>query len=196
MQDSNPQQFDVGALMAPIRDWRGAICDSHLPASARHVALTLSLHLSTRRQTAFPGADCLAKETGLTSRTVRSQLQLLVAAGYLQLLHRGGIKGEKKTANVYRTTVPKSVADLWTSTPETVSPVKSTTPTPETDRADGGNGFTPTRDLTSEELAGSSFLPGSGRVTEFKPVPFAEEKIDLATLREQRKEATKKEQAS
>lgn len=192
----NDSHFDKGGLIAPINDWRSAICDSGLPPSARHVALTLSLHLKTRGQTAFPGADCLAYETGLTSRTVRSQLALLVDAGYLQLLQRGGLKGKRKMANLYRASVPQSVLDLW-NTPETVSPVKLTTRTPENDDDDGGNGFTPTSDLTSEELAGSSFLPGSGRVTEFKPVPFAEEdRMSLDAIREQRKEATRKEQSA
>lgn len=118
----------------PLLTWRGAICESGLPATARHVALTLSLYMSERGDSAFPGAKRLARDTGLTERSVRDQLARLTAGGWLQLVEKGGIKGEKRHANQYAARVPETALPLdqgTTFTREGDSPVNVDAPTPE-----------------------------------------------------------------
>lgn len=93
------------AKLVPVPiTWRSAVCDSDLPSVTRHVALTLSVYMSERGDSAFPGAARLARDTGLSERCVRQHLGVLTAAGWLELTKRGG---GRKCANVYRAAVPK-----------------------------------------------------------------------------------------
>ncbi len=94
------------SIMKPLFTWRSALCDSDMPPVTRHVALSLSLYMSERGDSAFPGAERLAHDTGHHVSTVRRALKDLVAEGWLELVEAGGMKGEKRHANVYRATVP------------------------------------------------------------------------------------------
>lgn len=79
-------------MLSPLFSWRAAICDSSLPPAARHVALTLSLHMNERGGSAFPSQATLARETGLHTKTVEDHLRLLRNEGWLRALtkaHRG-----------------------------------------------------------------------------------------------------------
>lgn len=69
--------------LSALFTWRSAICDSELPSTSRHVALTLSLHMSERGDSCFPSVRRLADETGLSRRTVQRHLKELVEAGWL-----------------------------------------------------------------------------------------------------------------
>lgn len=96
----------------PLFTWRSAICDSGLPATTRHVALTLSLHMNERGGSCFPGAVALAAETGLSERAVRSHLNELVRAGWIRITEHGGLKGGHRRANAYEATTPAPPAPI------------------------------------------------------------------------------------
>ena len=94
--------------LAPLFTWRSAVCDSDLPPTARHVALTLALYMNERGASAYPGATRLSADTALHEDTVRRQLNLLVSSGWLICTQRGGLKGKRRTANVYVGVIPTS----------------------------------------------------------------------------------------
>jgi hypothetical protein len=95
----------------PVLTWRSALCDSGLPATARHVALTISIYMNERGGSAYPGGTRLAEDTGLSLRTVRSALAVLEQSGWLTVVERGGAtKGSKRTATIYQAAIPTSAA--------------------------------------------------------------------------------------
>lgn len=118
----------------PLLTWRSSICDSDLPSTTRLVALALSLYMNERGGSAFPGADKLAKATGLTDRAVRDHLHKLVDTGWLVLVERGGVRGEVRRANHYRASTPE---------PPSVVPLNLIQCTPEPDDAHPCTTFTP-----------------------------------------------------
>jgi hypothetical protein len=81
----------------PLLTWRGAITDSDLPATARHVALTLSLYMNEVGSSAFPSIVTLARKTGLGESTVRDYLHQLRDTGWL-------VAGERGRPSVYHAT--------------------------------------------------------------------------------------------
>jgi hypothetical protein len=93
-------------LRNTVYTWRAALTDSDLSAITRHVALTLSIYMSEKGDSAFPGARRLAHDTGLSERAVRKQLTALVDAGWLVIVERGGLRGESRRANAYRAAIP------------------------------------------------------------------------------------------
>lgn len=115
----------------PLFSWRAAICESALGSTTRHVALTLSLYMSERGDSAHPGARRLARDTGLSERSVRAQLGILVDGGWLVLAERGGLLGEARHANVYQAQVPDPCT---TFTREPRSPVNMDARTPAYER--------------------------------------------------------------
>lgn len=84
-----PEVRECFNVSAP--SWRSAIADSALPPQARHVALTLSLHMNERG-----GGSCflfprtLRKETGLGRSSIVKYLRLLEQEGWLYRHHGGG----------------------------------------------------------------------------------------------------------
>jgi hypothetical protein len=68
--------------LRPLFTWRSAIVESDLPPTARHVALTLALHMNERGGSCFPSQATLASETGLHPRTVKRSLQAGWSAGW------------------------------------------------------------------------------------------------------------------
>lgn len=87
--------------------WRTAICDSDLRPVVRHVCLTLSLYMSERGDSAFPGATRLTHDTGLAKRTVLAALGEAEAAGWLRVKVRGSsLRGGRRTATEYAAAVP------------------------------------------------------------------------------------------
>jgi hypothetical protein len=91
--------------LAPLFTWRTAISTSDLEPTTRHVALALSLYMNERGGSAFPGAARLAKDTGLSERTVRDHLGLLVRRGWLEILRDGGGRAR---ANEYAARFPET----------------------------------------------------------------------------------------
>lgn len=98
--------------LLPLFSWRSAICQSDLPSTTRHVALTLSLYMSERGDSAYPGAERLASDTGLTVRCVRQHLKTLEDRGWLVCRVRGGGAGK---ATEYAATIPETVNQVHCS---------------------------------------------------------------------------------
>lgn len=116
----------------PLLTWRTAIANSSLAPTSRHVALTLSLWMNEMGDSAFPGPAKLRDASGLSIRTVKEHLGSLVELGWLTITEKGGIKGEKRRANVYAATVPKTratTAPVRQKTRAAKSPVQDTTTT-------------------------------------------------------------------
>lgn len=88
--------------------WRSALCESGLPPTARHVGLTLSLHMSERGDSAFPSVSTLAEETGLARRSVQRHLRALQGEGRIEPDGWASYQtagGEQRTRR-YRAAVP------------------------------------------------------------------------------------------
>lgn len=73
------------ATLSPLFTWRSAICESDLPMPARHLALTISLHMNERGGSAFPSVPTLAREMGASERTVERHLQTLEESGWIDV---------------------------------------------------------------------------------------------------------------
>lgn len=94
-----------GDDLRPLFSWRSAICESGLPSTTRHVALTLSLHMNERGGSCFPGLVTLAKECGLSRQTVVTHLDALQSAGWLTKTTGGG----RGKASGWEATYPETV---------------------------------------------------------------------------------------
>ena len=80
--------------MIPLFRWRSAIAQSELQPTTRHVLLTLSLHMNELGENCFPSTRTLAKETGLSERSVCTHLQMAKELGWLiKELHRYTSRG-------------------------------------------------------------------------------------------------------
>jgi hypothetical protein len=90
--------------------WRSAICDSDLPPTARHVALTLSLHMNERGGSCFPSLDTQAAETGLHADTVKKNLKVLSDRGWIDKEIDRTMKG-RGTKVMYSATFPTTGAE-------------------------------------------------------------------------------------
>jgi Helix-turn-helix domain len=154
----------------PVLSWRAAICKSSLPPTSRLVALTLSLHMDDTGGSCFPGAETLARETGLSSRAVRTHLGLLTGQGWLALVERGGLKGEERRANAYTAVLPTPEPCSPITTPEPCSPVNVTTLTPEPDDTPPLNDVQPNSPI---ELSKNSPTTARARVGELSLVSAA-----------------------
>ncbi|UVC14725.1 helix-turn-helix domain-containing protein [Mesorhizobium onobrychidis] len=74
--------------------WRHAITQSDLPATTRHVLLTLSCFMNEVGEGCYPTQDDLAKATGLTERAVRTHTEIAVEKGWLKRQEHG-FRGQK-----------------------------------------------------------------------------------------------------
>lgn len=77
----------------------------------------IALHYYSDYETgeeARPGEKLLASLVGVSERTVSEALKRGIAAGYVELVRRGGGRGRSRKANVYRLTLPEDeAARLW-----------------------------------------------------------------------------------
>ena len=95
------------STLSPLFTWRGAIGDSGLPPTVRHVLLAVSLYMSERGDSAFPGNARLVHDTGLGDRAVRRALKAAVEADWLVVKVKGcSNKGGRRIASVYAANVP------------------------------------------------------------------------------------------
>lgn len=81
---------DRKSALKPLFTWRSAIAMSRLPQKAKHVALTLSLHMSERGDSCFPGLRLLEAETSMGKSTVLRMLDELERSGFLEIKRGGG----------------------------------------------------------------------------------------------------------
>lgn len=93
-------------LLSPLFTWRSAVAskESRLSPTQRHVALTLSLHMSEKGDSCFPSMARLVDETGLGLSTVRRMMQQLHEAGWLDRQVNASGLG----TNRYRAMIPES----------------------------------------------------------------------------------------
>jgi hypothetical protein len=71
----------------------------------------MSMYMNKGGTSAFPGGSRLARETGLALRTIRSQLPILVATGWLEEKYRGGSPaGGVRKATEYVAQIPSTGA--------------------------------------------------------------------------------------
>lgn len=96
------------STLSPLFSWRSAISSpaSDLTPTTRHVALALSLYMSERGDSAWPGLATLVEDTGRSRSTVIRALKELEQAGWLEVRHGGG----RGRPNRYRATCPKRYA--------------------------------------------------------------------------------------
>ena len=90
--------------LKPLFTWRSAIAESDLKPATKHVGLTLSLHMSERGDSCFPGKPLLSAETGYDVRTVDRALKELSEKRWLDV-KKGGGRGR---ANHYFAKIPRS----------------------------------------------------------------------------------------
>lgn len=78
----------------------------------RHVLLTLSLSMNSRGEQGFPSTRELARQTGLSRRTVERRLQEAEELGWIERESRGGGRGWKR--HEYRPRIPTpEPTDPW-----------------------------------------------------------------------------------
>ena len=78
------------SAVSAVVQWRGLIVRSELRPSARHVALTLSLHMDSNGGSCFPSLTRLAEETGWARSTVCISLDELERACFITRRRRRG----------------------------------------------------------------------------------------------------------
>jgi hypothetical protein len=85
-------------------EWREAFVRSNLAPVTRHVLLTLAMHMDTTGGSCYPNVRTLARETGLSRRTVMTHLRLARAGGWLASKRRG--QGQGWALTIYQAMVP------------------------------------------------------------------------------------------
>jgi hypothetical protein len=108
------------ARLSPLFTWRARICDddsSPFSSTERLVALVLSLHMSERGDSCFPGIPRLARECNLGRRTIQRSIAGLERAGYLVVERPAKVRG-KGAPNRYRAVVPESPLDALQRAPQ------------------------------------------------------------------------------
>lgn len=127
--------------MAPHRrrvdDYRDAVARSALPSSAKLVAHAMShyMHYSNLGG-AYPGPARIAREVGMSTRTVERWLSALTARGWLEKTTIGGSFPTRR-ATVYRGRIPGSTSDspdtgqrsATSDSPDTITSVSADGPT-------------------------------------------------------------------
>ncbi len=87
--------------------WERALRQSGLPPSTRLVLLALASYMDTDGTRAFPSQLTLARDTGLSDRTVRGHLARAIAEGWLVCIARGHRRGDGTTrSNSYAAKIP------------------------------------------------------------------------------------------
>ena len=103
----------VAARLSPLFTWRTKICDdeeSPFSSTERLVALVLSLHMSERGDSCFPGLPRLARECNLSRRAIQRAIAGLESAGYLVVERPAKAKG-RGMPNRYRAVLPASALE-------------------------------------------------------------------------------------
>lgn len=86
--------------------WRHAIIKSDLPATTRHVLLTVSCYMNEVGGGCYPTQQQLSEATGLSDRAVRTHLEVAETAGWIKRTEHG-FKGQKWRNHEYTASWPK-----------------------------------------------------------------------------------------
>jgi len=89
--------------------WRKAVASKRGPPSSttRHVLLTLSLHMDSAGNSAFPSTRTLEEETGVSRKYVEIHLKKAMESAWIGVSIKGTSKGWK--GRIYRATLPDEV---------------------------------------------------------------------------------------
>lgn len=85
--------------------WRHALLKSDLPATTRHVLLTISCFMNDVGGGCYPTQEQLAEATGLSDRAVRQHIDIAVKAGWL-VKKEHGFRGQKWRNHEYEAAWP------------------------------------------------------------------------------------------
>ena len=85
--------------------WRHALLKSDLPATTRHVLLTISCFMNDVGGGCYPTQEQLAEATGLSDRAVRKHIDEAVEAGWL-VKKEHGFRGQKWRNHEYEAAWP------------------------------------------------------------------------------------------
>jgi len=104
--------YPVGNKECLLYNWRDYIKTIHGPeqSTTRHVLLALSSYMDKDGKDCYPSQEQLAKETGLSKKTVSKHLQIAQQEGWIKIIpHKG--KGQAWKNNIYLPTIPKHLQD-------------------------------------------------------------------------------------
>ena len=87
--------------------WRHAIIKSDLPATTRHVLLTISCFMNELGDGCYPTQEQLAEATGLSDRAVRSHLEVAEQKGWIKRQEHG-FKGQRWRNHEYSASWPET----------------------------------------------------------------------------------------
>jgi hypothetical protein len=90
--------------------WRHAVLKSDLPATTRHVLLTISCFMNDVGGGCYPTQEKLAEASGLTDRAIRKHIDDAVSAGWLKKKEHG-FRGQKWRSYEYEAAWPGETAD-------------------------------------------------------------------------------------
>lgn len=97
-------------MISPLFTWRSALTtDPELHATARHVALVVSLYMSERGDNAFPSVQRIAADCARGKSAVVEGLQVLEKRGWLHVDRAPGKRGGRGRTNSYIATFPEHV---------------------------------------------------------------------------------------
>jgi hypothetical protein len=101
-----PRILPLKPAASPKSAWQQAILQSDLPATVRHVLLTLSIGwMDANGGSCFPTLEQIAEKARLSRQAVARALDQAVEAGYLQRWHWGHGKGNRRWN--YQATLPR-----------------------------------------------------------------------------------------
>lgn len=162
--------FGSGSVAREFWGFVQRIRESGLPAHVRHTALEIWLHMRPGKMWSHPSVARLARHTGLSERTIQSDIKKLNDAGLFEVeFSKGGrmqshnfiARRIAETAQELRGMLDKNPADPAGYTPETPNAVHRFQKTPQDVRGfDGGKPSTTctvldeTPQITTENPAG------------------------------------------
>lgn len=87
--------------MADIKwTWQQAILDSDLPATTRHILLTIGCYMNMMGEGAYPSIRTLEQKTGWSAKTVVDHIKIAAERGWIKV-GRHGFGGTKWRRNEY-----------------------------------------------------------------------------------------------
>lgn len=95
-----------GARPKKLLEWQLAIFGSQLPATTRHILLTLAVRMDWREYSCFPSLDVLEKDSGLARSTLCRHIAIANEAGWINVGKRG-TTGQKWRLNCYYAWIPE-----------------------------------------------------------------------------------------
>jgi hypothetical protein len=108
-------------LRKPFFSWREALLESNLAPTAKHVLLTLACHMNDLGNGCFPSTKTLARQTGLSERSVCTHLKEAKKAGWIVARARG-LSGQAWKHHEYLISWPQGTEGR--SAPSTVKALK------------------------------------------------------------------------